>query len=105
MPLPEPIEVLPDVVWYLTSNGRDMWCRAPYGFFFTSADAAKHFAATQTALELVPIGVQSKQLLSTESAEAMRAQSVTRIFIDPQIDADSGDVFGTILRIEAETLQ
>ncbi len=99
--MPEPLEVLPDVVWYLTSNGRDMWCRAPYGFFFTSSDAAAEFARKQSQLELVPIGVQSAQLLSAEAARALRAQSVTRIFIDPQIDAGSGDVFGTILRIDS----
>ncbi len=98
----EPLEVLPDVVWYLTSNGRDMWCRAPYGFFFTSADGARRFAERQTELELVPIGVQSAQLLSTEAARALRGQQVTRIFIDPQIDGGTGDVFGTILRIEAD---
>jgi hypothetical protein len=99
--VPEPLEVLPEVVWYLTSNGRDMWCRAPYGFFFSTAEAARSFAARQSELPLEPIGVQSRQLLSTEAARAMRAQQVTRIFIDPEIDPGSGDVFGTILRIEA----
>jgi hypothetical protein len=96
----EPLEILPDVVWYLTSNGRDMWCRAPYGFFFSTAEAARSFAAQQSELELVPIGVQSAQLLSTEASRAMRAQAVTRIFIDPEIDPQSGDVFGTILRFD-----
>jgi hypothetical protein len=99
--MPEPLEVLPEVVWYLTSNGRDMWCRAPYGFFFSTAEGAKSFARLQSELELTPIGVQSKQLLSTEAARAMRAQKVSRIFIDPEIDPQSGDVFGTILRIES----
>lgn len=102
MPLPEPLEILPDVVWYLTSNGRDMWCRSPYGFFFTTAEAATEFAKLQTTLELVPIGVQSAQLLSSEAARAMREQEVTRVFIDPSIDTKSGDVFGTILRFESE---
>jgi hypothetical protein len=97
----EPLSALPEVVWYLTSNGRDMWCRAPYGFFFSSAEAANRFARTQSQLELTPIGVQSRQVLSSEAARALRAQQVTRIFIDPQIDDASGDVFGTILRIEA----
>jgi hypothetical protein len=100
--MPEPLEALPDVVWYLTSNGRDMWCRAPYGFFFSTAEAARSFAAQQSALELTPIGVQARQLLSSEAARAMRAQAVTRLFIDPAIDPDSGDVFGTILRLDAE---
>jgi hypothetical protein len=99
--MPEPLEVLPEVLWYLTSNGGDMWCRAPYGFFFSTAEAARRFAARQSELELTPIGVQSAQLLTTEATRAMRAQAVTRIFIDPQIDQQSGDVFGTILRIEA----
>jgi hypothetical protein len=99
--VPAPLEVLPEVVWYLTSNGRDMWCRAPYGFFFSTAEAARRFGTQQSELELTPIGVQSAQLLSTDAARALRAQEVTRIFIDPQIDPQSGDVFGTILRIEA----
>jgi hypothetical protein len=80
-----------------------MWCRAPYGFFFSTAEAARSFAARQSELELVPIGVQSAQLLSTAAAQALRAQAVTRIFIDPEIDPQSGDVFGTILRLEAAT--
>ena len=37
---PDVFAILPDVVWYLTQNGRDMWCRVPYGFFFSSAEAA-----------------------------------------------------------------
>ena len=35
---PDVFAILPDVVWYLTQNGRDMWCRVPYGFFFSSAE-------------------------------------------------------------------
>ncbi len=99
----EPLAALPGVVWYLTSNGRDMWCRAPYGFFFSSAQAASEFARAQSQLELVPIGVQSHQVLSSQATRALREMQVTRIFIDPQVDATSGDVFGTILRIEAES--
>ena len=29
----------------------------------------------------------------------MRTLDVTRIFVDPRVDPDTGDVFGTILRI------
>ena len=30
------VEVLPPRIWYLTSNGQDMWCRRPYGFLFST---------------------------------------------------------------------
>jgi hypothetical protein len=97
----ELISFLPPVVWYLTSNGRDMWCRSPYGFFFSSAEAASAFAAAQApTLELTPIGVASIELISSAGARSLRQQAVTRVFIDPQIDSASGDVFGKILRIE-----
>jgi hypothetical protein len=98
--LPDFVSYLPDRVWYLTGNGQDMWCRRPYGFFFTSSEAAERFAAEMgTSYELSPIGVQSKELISETGIGAMRRLDVTRIFIDPRIDAESGDVFGTILRI------
>jgi hypothetical protein len=95
------ISYLPDVVWYLSSNGTDMWCRAPYTFFFTTSDAATAFAAAQTSLELVPVGIAAKELVSEDGLAAMRGMAVTRIFLDPQIDPDTGDVHGKILRIEA----
>ena len=34
----ELITFLPPRVWYLTSNGDTMWCRRPYGFWFSSSD-------------------------------------------------------------------
>src|SRR5262249_39568195 len=43
--LPDFVAVLTDRVWYLTRSGRDMWCRPPHGFFFTSSEAARAFAA------------------------------------------------------------
>ena len=95
------ISYLPDVVWYLSSNGTDMWCRSPYGFFFTTSAAASAFAATQSALELVPIGIAAKELVSDDGLAAMRGMAVTRIFLDPEIDPATGDVHGKILRIEA----
>lgn len=99
----EVFSFLPDVVWYLTHNGKDMWCRAPYGFFFTSAEAATRFVPSAGAsFELVPIGVQSRHLVSEDGLAAMRQLRVTRIFVDPEIDPKTGDVFGKILRIEAE---
>lgn len=96
------ISYLPDVVWYLSTDGRNMWCRVPYGFFFTTSDAAAAFARTSaTELDLVPIGIQSKELVSEDGLQAMRRMSVTRIFIDPAVDPETGDVHGKILRIEA----
>ena len=34
------VELLPPRIWYLTSNGTDMWCRRPYGFLFSTGPAA-----------------------------------------------------------------
>lgn len=98
--VPDFLSVLPDRVWYLTGNGQDMWARRPYGFFFTSAEAAESFVkATGTNLPLQPIGIASKELVSSEGVEALRKMDVTRLFLDPQIDPESGDVYGRILRI------
>ena len=98
--IPDFVSLLPDRVWYLTQSGQDMWCRRPHGFFFTSSKAAVDFAAAiGTELELQPIGVASKELVSEEGIEAMSRLDVTRIFVDPRFDPATGDVFGTILRI------
>jgi hypothetical protein len=98
--LPDFVAILTERVWYLTQSGRDMWCRPPHGFFFTSSEAATAFAAAVgTELELAPIAIASKELVSTEGIAAMRDLDVTRIFVDPKLDPETGDVFGTILRI------
>jgi hypothetical protein len=92
--------ILTERVWYLTQTGRDMWCRPPHGFFFTSSEAATAFAAAiGTALELAPIAIASKELVSAEGIAAMRDLDVTRIFVDPKLDPATGDVYGPILRI------
>jgi hypothetical protein len=102
MDLTELIAALPDRLYYLTSTGRDMWCRRPYGFFFTSAEAASRFAAEMSELELSPIGVAARELVSEDGLAALRKLEVGRVFIDPRRDPESGDVFGTILRIEMQ---
>ncbi len=100
----EVFSVLPDVVWYLTQNGRDMWCRVPYGFFFSTAEAAAEFAPhMHSAFELQPAGVPAKELVSPEGLSIMRGLNVTRIFLDPKIDSDTGEVYGRILRITTES--
>ena len=96
----ELISFLPPRVWYLTSNGDTMWCRRPYGFWFSSSEAAAAFAeAMGTGDELTPIGMDAKDLISEESLGALREMDVTRIFIDPKVEPDTGDVHGTILRL------
>jgi hypothetical protein len=96
----ELLSVLPPRVWYLTSNGDTMWCRRPYGFWFSSSEAAATFAdAMGTGGELTPIGMDAKDLLSEAALGALREMDVTRIFIDPKVDPDTGDVHGTILRL------
>ncbi len=99
--LPDFVAALPEQIWYLTASGQEMWCRRPYGFFFSTSEAASAFArALGSAFELSPIGVNSKELVSREAVEAMRQLGVHRLFIDPRIDSQSGDVFGRILRLE-----
>src|SRR5262245_59742785 len=96
--VPDFLAVLPDRVWYLTGNGQDMWARRPYGFFFTTAEAAERFAASMgTELSLHAIGIASKELVSSQGVDALRRMALTRLFLDPQIDAATGDVFGKIL--------
>ena len=94
------LAALPPHIWYLTSNGTDMWCRRPYGFLFTSGPAAEAFAAGMGTNEaLFAIGVDTSALLGAPILEGLRASAVTRLFVDPEIDAHTGDVHGTILRL------
>ncbi len=79
-----------------------MWCRRPYGFFFTSTEAATRFATEISQLELAPIGLASRDLMSEDVISALRKLEVSRVFIDPRVDPASGDVFGTILRLTVQ---
>lgn len=94
------VELLPPRIWYLTSNGQDMWCRRPYGFLFSTGQAAEAFArAMGTGEQLFAIGLDAGALISDEMLAGLRNTAVTRLFIDPAIDPDSGDVHGQILRL------
>jgi hypothetical protein len=94
------VELLPARIWYLTSNGTDMWCRRPYGFLFSTGESAETFAAAMgTAEKLFAVGVEAGALMSSAVLDGLRTSAVTRLFVDPAIDADSGDVYGTILRL------
>jgi hypothetical protein len=96
----ELVEVLPPKIWYLTSNGSDMWCRRPYGFLFSTGQIAEQFAvATGNGETLFAIGLDAGSLISDPMLAGLRDSAVTRLFIDPAIDPDSGDVFGKILRL------
>lgn len=94
------VEILPPRIWYLTSNGSDMWCRRPYGFLFSSGTNAESFAQSMgTGEELFAVGLDAGNLISDAMLDGLRASAVTRLFVDPQIDPANGDVFGTILRL------
>ena len=94
------VDLLPPRIWYLTSNGHDMWCRRPYGFLFSTGQAAEAFAvAMGTGEELFAVGLDAGALLSDEMLSGMRNTAVTRLFIDPAIDPANGDVHGKILRL------
>jgi hypothetical protein len=93
---------LPARIWYLTSNGQDMWCRRPYGFLFSTGEGAEAFATSMgTGEALFAVGTEAKVLLTDEMLSGLRDTAVTRLFVDPSIDPDTGDVFGTILRLGA----
>ena len=94
------VELLPTRIWYLTSDGQDMWCRRPYGFLFSTGPLAEDFArAMGTGEQLFAIGVDVGALISNEMLGGLRATAVTRIFIDPTFDTATGDVHGKILRL------
>ena len=94
------VELLPPRIWYLMSNGTDMWCRRPYGFLFSTGTAAEEFAtAMGTGEQLFAVGLDAGALISSEMLDGLRNTAVTRIFVDPSIDPASGDVFGQILRL------
>ena len=98
------VDLLPARIWYLTSNGQDMWCRRPYGFLFSTGEAAQTFAkAMGTGEDLFAIGLDAGALMSDDMLSGLRNSAVTRLFIDPQIDADTGDVHGQILRLSPVT--
>ncbi len=98
------VELLPPKIWYLTSNGTDMWCRRPYGFLFSTGQAAESFAKEMgTGEELFAIGLDAGALISDNVLSGLRDTAVTRLFIDPAIDPTSGDVHGKILRLSPLT--
>lgn len=93
-------EFLPPRIWYLTSNGSDMWCRRPYGFLFSTGVAAEAFAKEMgNGEELFAVGLDAGALISDALLDGMRNSAVTRLFVDPAIDPATGDVFGKILRL------
>jgi hypothetical protein len=93
------VELLPPRIWYLTSNGQDMWCRRPYGFLFSTGQAAEAFAKAMGTDELFAIGLDVGAMISDEVLGGLRDSAVTRLFIDPAVDPASGDVHGKILRL------
>lgn len=98
------VELLPPRIWYLTSNGSDMWCRRPYGFLFSTGQAAETFAkAMGTGEELFAIGMDAGALMTDDVLSGLRNTAVTRLFIDPAIDDATGDVHGKILRLSPLT--
>jgi hypothetical protein len=102
--LQELVEVLPPRIWYLTSNGTDMWCRRPYGFLFSTGQAAELFASAMgTDDKLFAVGLDAGNLINDDMLAGLRNSAVTRLFIDPAIDPETGDVHGKILRLSPLT--
>src|SRR4026207_1689532 len=84
---------LPARIWYLTSNGVDMWCRRPYGFWFSTGEAAESFAKSfGSEYGPSPTGMEPTVVITEPAIAALRELHVTRIFVDPAIDPESGDV-------------
>jgi hypothetical protein len=98
------VDTLPPRIWYLTSNGQDMWCRRPYGFLFSTGQLAEAFAKEMgTGEELFAVGLDAGAFLSDDMLAGLRNTAVTRLFIDPSIDPANGDVHGKILRLSPLT--
>ena len=97
--LQELVDFLPARIWYLTSNGTDMWCRRPYGFLFSTGEGAESFAKAMGNDALYPLGPDAGAFISDDMLAGLRDSAVTRIFVDPAIDPASGDVYGKILRL------
>lgn len=96
------ISYLPPVVYYYTRDGSDLWCRRPYTFFFSSEERASRFLGQMGSEHtLTLLGIEPKVLLAPEFLSGLRRLQVSRIFIDPELDAETGDVSGRILRLEA----
>jgi hypothetical protein len=91
---------LPERIWYLSGDGSDIYCRRPYSFLFSTGAAASEFAQAFDIEELQAIGIDRHELNMQDLMTAFSAMQVTRLFIDPTIDPDTGDVFGTILRFQ-----
>ena len=100
----ELVEVLPPRIWYLTSNGTDMWCRRPYGFLFSTGQAAEHSRRRWAPARSCSRSASMRARSSTTMLAGLRNSAVTRLFIDPSIDPESGDVHGKILRLAAADL-
>ncbi len=98
------VDTLPPRIWYLTSNGQDMWCRRPYGFLFSTGQLAEAFAKEMgTGEELFAVGLDAGALINDDMLAGLRNSAVTRLFIDPSIDPANGDVHGKILRLSPLT--
>src|SRR4029453_5631416 len=84
--LPDFVSILTDRIWYLTRSGRARGCRPPHGFFFTSSEAAIAFAAAiGTELDLAPIAIASKELVSAEGLAPDGDPRDTRLFRGPHV--------------------
>ena len=96
------VSYLPEVMYYYTRDGSDLWCRCPYTFFFSSEERASRFLGRMGSEHVLTLlGIERKAMLSPGFLEGLRRLQVTRIFLDPELDEDTGDVSGRILRLEA----
>ncbi len=61
--------------------------------------SAQGDAGSDARESLFAVGTEASVLVTGEDLAGLRDTAVTRLFFDPTIDPDSGDVFGTILRL------
>ena len=52
-----------------------------------------------TGEELFAVGLDAGNLINDQMLDGLRNSAVTRLFIDPSIDKETGDVHGKILRL------
>ena len=97
------VSFLPPVVYYYSHDGRDLWCRRPYGFFFSSSESAQKFLShLGSEFDLSLVGIDRAVLMSPSFLDGLRLLQVNRLFIDPSYDEATGDITGKILRLEEE---
>lgn len=95
------LTVLPARVWFLTADGTAVWHEGPYTFLFSEAALADAFATAMKKDGLFAVGLDAPTVVAPDMQNAFARAGVRRVFMDPEVDSATGDVFGTIVHLPA----